>query len=173
MSPKQRVRFLKVWSAQPVSDPDGAYAELDGLRTSGRLTAERVLDVARDPGSALHDAFEWDDGVAANEYRLIQARSVIRAVVIVGDAGGEDVRAFIHVPSSDGGFYETGEVIAKHVDMAQAALEEAQADVRSALARVRDLSRWFATGEKADAAEHISKASAALSTAEVALSHLR
>ena len=46
----------------------------------GRLLARDVLDAARDPSSPLHGCFEWDDGRAAEAYRLEQARELIRSI---------------------------------------------------------------------------------------------
>lgn len=47
------------------------------------LTPDLVLDTARDPDNPLHGHFEWDDGVAAEEWRKNQARKLIRSVKIV------------------------------------------------------------------------------------------
>lgn len=43
------------------------------------LTPEMLLDAARDEDHPLHASFEWDDGVAANKWRLEQAGRMIRA----------------------------------------------------------------------------------------------
>lgn len=45
----------------------------------GCVTAAAVVDAARDESSLLHAAFEWDDDVAGEKYRLEQARNMIRA----------------------------------------------------------------------------------------------
>lgn len=49
-------------------------------QNNGRLTPDAVVDDARDPRSPLHDQFEWDDAKAAHQYRLEQARELIRTV---------------------------------------------------------------------------------------------
>lgn len=55
-------------------------------RNGGILRPADVVEYARDPDTALHAQFEWDDGKAAEQYRLEQARRVIRCVVrVVGD----------------------------------------------------------------------------------------
>lgn len=48
----------------------------------GRLTPDAVVADAKSPESPLHDQFEWDDSAAANQYRLDQARSLIRTMRI-------------------------------------------------------------------------------------------
>ena len=52
------------------------------LENDGRLQPADVVTDARDPTSPLHSHFEWDDGAAAERYRLSQARSLIRSVKI-------------------------------------------------------------------------------------------
>lgn len=48
----------------------------------GRLTPDAVLQDARSKSSPLHDQFEWDDSEAAKQWRLSQARELIRSVRI-------------------------------------------------------------------------------------------
>ena len=47
------------------------------------LSPSAVLEAARNKTSALHDRFEWDDKKAGHQYRLGQARSLIRCTPIV------------------------------------------------------------------------------------------
>lgn len=44
------------------------------------LTADVVVQAARDPEDILHAEFEWDDSVAAERHRMSQARQLIRRV---------------------------------------------------------------------------------------------
>jgi hypothetical protein len=55
---------------------------LHELERDGRLQPADVVTDARDPTSPLHSHSEWDDSVAAERYRLSQARSLIRSVKI-------------------------------------------------------------------------------------------
>lgn len=67
-------------------DPQEAGDELERVREEyGALTAKAVVEVAADAASPLHPAFTWDDEVAATEYRLDQARHLVRSLVVVGD----------------------------------------------------------------------------------------
>ncbi len=63
----------------------------------GGLTAEIVVGVAQKKGSPLHGFFEWSDTEAARQYRLEQARHLIRCVVVKYDApeNAEPVRAYV------------------------------------------------------------------------------
>lgn len=73
----------------------------------GRLSPAAVLDAARDPQSLLHDQFEWNDGAAAEAFRLIQAGALIRRIKIdvvieQKDPVRVQVRAFVSQPSMRG-----------------------------------------------------------------------
>lgn len=51
-------------------------------RKHGDLTPEIVVDEARPKGAPLHDRFEWDNKIAGEKYRLVQAQQLIRSVQI-------------------------------------------------------------------------------------------
>lgn len=83
-------------------DPQAAGEELERIRTwnNGRLEPLNVVEASRDAGAPLHTAFEWDDGKAAQSWRLEQARYVIRSVEVIvpKHSGGEaPIRAFVSV----------------------------------------------------------------------------
>jgi hypothetical protein len=70
--------------------------ELQGVarRHGNVLKAEDVVDFARDPRTALHSRFTWDDTLAAHQYRLEQARALIRIVVTVIPGHNREFRVF-------------------------------------------------------------------------------
>lgn len=72
-----------------------AIAKRDG----GFLRPQAVVDEARAEESPLHGAFEWDDGVAAEKYRLDQAQRLIRSfrVEIETEQGAVEVSCFVNV----------------------------------------------------------------------------
>ena len=47
------------------------------------VTPQEVVDYARDESTELHKCFEWKDRVAAEKYRLSQARSVMQNIITV------------------------------------------------------------------------------------------
>jgi len=51
-------------------------------RNDGVLTPSDVVEDARRATSPLHNFFTWDDTVAAHQYRLDQARTLIRNVKV-------------------------------------------------------------------------------------------
>jgi hypothetical protein len=95
---------------------DAARAELDLIRqrAGGFLRPADVVDHAKSKKSALHGFFEWDDGKAAAQYRLAQARAIIRVVVQVNEQSSEKVRAFVSLQqdrNSAGGYRAFAEVV--------------------------------------------------------------
>ncbi len=80
----------------------------------GTLTASMIVDDARPATSPLHNDFEWDDSVAANEWREHTARMMIASVVVVnvrepepGEKRVMPVRAFVNVRQEDRRGYTT------------------------------------------------------------------
>lgn len=55
--------------------------KISGLN-GGRLTPDAVLKDAQSFKSPLHDQFEWDDSKAGQQWRLQQARELIRSVKV-------------------------------------------------------------------------------------------
>lgn len=95
---------------------DAQRKELDDLADSneGILTAEAVVDYARNRETALHAAFVWDNKEAAHLYRLDQARQLIRFYIVHEQPDDRPIRAYISVPSdrtTSGGYRKTLEVL--------------------------------------------------------------
>ena len=66
-------------------DVEVAYREVERIRAKngGNATAEAVVDAAKSKGNPLHGEFEWDDPTAAHEYRMTQARSLLRSIQVI------------------------------------------------------------------------------------------
>lgn len=75
------------------ADPNAVGAEIERLLEEHhqQLGAADVVGAARSPLSPMHSIFEWDDTEAAKEYRLEQARRLLRhiSVTIITPKGGE------------------------------------------------------------------------------------
>jgi len=71
--------------------------ELEIIRKQhhGILRPADVVAFARDPQTALHAEFEWDDSKAAVQYRLEQARQIIRCAVRVVSEDSPPIRAYV------------------------------------------------------------------------------
>ena len=79
-------------------DAEKCYGEIESFRSAsgGEITAEALVDAARDEGLEIHKAFEWSDKKAAAEHRKNQARYLMRSIAVKHvNAPGQPVsRAF-------------------------------------------------------------------------------
>ena len=83
--------------------------ELDaiGRKHNGVLRPEDIVEFARDPKTALHSRFQWDDTEAAHQFRLEQARRIVRVHVVLIKSPRRNqpikVRQWHSLPSDRGG----------------------------------------------------------------------
>lgn len=79
-------------------------AEMERIeKRDGQVTSRSLLEAGRPEDSLLHTLFEWDDGKAAELYRLKQATDVITHIHIVVDENPkEPYRAYVNIQESDG-----------------------------------------------------------------------
>lgn len=124
-------------------DPNVAGAALSDLESSeGQLTAQGVVEAARPTTSPLHPAFEWDDAKAAESYRLVQARSMIKSIEIVVQSSQDTATpktVYFNVPQSgetEGG-YKSREVLASNVEEWELALNAAKVQLAGCLKSLR------------------------------------
>ena len=73
------------------------------LEQRNGLTPHNLVEVSRPKDAPTHDLFEWDDTVAAEKYREVQARQVIRLIVKVPEKSksGEPTRAFVSLTTHE------------------------------------------------------------------------
>ena len=107
--------MIKIISEQLSGLSPAAIKELERIAAmnDGSLKAESIVDRARDPKNPLHDRFEWDDARAGHEFRLEQARSLIRHVKVTYITEEERtvrVRNFVY---QDGGYRKTATVLTR------------------------------------------------------------
>lgn len=96
------------------------------------LHPEVVVDAARSPDSVLHDCFEWDDSVAASEYRVWQARKLITCYVEVVKRSVPEHQVFVSLSSDRvaGGGYRTLVSVMTDDLLRYRLLEDALAELR-------------------------------------------
>lgn len=75
------MKDLVKWKVKGIfkADANKCYTEMLDLEN---ITPQAVLERAKDENSELHKCFEWDNDVAAEKYRTIQAGNVIRMLYI-------------------------------------------------------------------------------------------
>jgi hypothetical protein len=112
----------------------------------GVLKAIDVIEEARDESSPLHSAFTWDDSKAAHEYRLEQARRLIRVVVqtVEFKQKSREIRVFVSLSpdrynEDGGGGYRPMVDVLSNADMRAQLLTDALEDMRGFQDRYRAL----------------------------------
>ena len=80
-----------------------AWNELHG--NGEKRTPQEIVDIARNPNSVIHNYFQWDDGIAAEEYRKGQAARMERSFVLTkvvddGEKVEKKVYRLVEVDSS-------------------------------------------------------------------------
>lgn len=125
------MNIIAEWK-MPIFKADAQKCAEEIMTLGDKITPDEVLEKARDENTELHKCFEWDDNVAAEKFRKIQARDVIRFIVIKEEEKPEDrpqIKVF-HVTEKTGG-YKPIEFIVKHEDEYKALLERAWAELRA------------------------------------------
>lgn len=83
---KRKVKKVYQWRHEWMSkgvDPNLAVKEITKAEDIyGKVTPETVLNVAKEEDSPIHSLFQWDDSIAGEKYRLIQARKLINNLEI-------------------------------------------------------------------------------------------
>jgi hypothetical protein len=71
------------WKASARMNTDAAKVGEELAKLGEQITPAAVIAAARkNKRSELHKCFEWDDGAAAEKYRLEQARYMLRMIVV-------------------------------------------------------------------------------------------
>ncbi len=158
------VRPHQILHAQVAGD------ELERIRRANgdRLEAKQVVVEARPPGAPLHDMFTWDDSEAAEQFRLREARTLIRSVrILVG--GSKSEPAYVNVKIEDAQYYQSTRVAIRNKDEWQSALRGVQANVAAAQQGVVDLLGMVTNPRKQ---ERLKNARRAIRAAGTAVGHI-
>lgn len=114
----------------------GQVAELNRIaaENDGILKPEDVVNAARPKSSPLHNCFEWSDTAAAREWRIHQARNLIRVVVTTVPIHGHDTpcRVFVSLTpdrQEEGGGYRQIVTVLSDTEMRAQLLADAKAEM--------------------------------------------
>lgn len=62
------------------ADAETCYREIQSL--GEEVTPQMIVDFARDEETELHKCFQWDDSIAAENWRKQQARQVVMSLTV-------------------------------------------------------------------------------------------
>ncbi len=125
-------------------------------KEKGIVSPRELLELARPEDSILHDLFEWDDSVAAEKYRLVQARHIMNHLTVELITNGESIKApaFINIElttDEDGQGYLDIESVVKSKTLKDHMLEQAMKEMITWKARYnlyKELNQIFEVVEK-------------------------
>lgn len=136
-------------------DAQTAGEELERIHAKrGVLQAQDVVQESRPDDAPLHPVFEWRDQVAAENYRVWQARNLIKSVEVVVQDAGQDSRTPVYVhcpqPQQDGSKsgYQPVDMVVNRPDLYAIAVAECARKLAEAEASLEKLK---AAAERADA----------------------
>lgn len=123
-------------------------------KTNGNdeFTPQELVNYARsNPNSELHKCFEWNDTVAAEKYRISQARDVIRYLRITvpdeeGNTEKTNVRLFVSTNNRDNN-YKATEIVFQNKTEYDKLLAEAMAELKAFKQKykgIKELGKIFA-----------------------------
>lgn len=126
----------------------------------GKLRPVDVVKEARSKSSPIHSQFVWDDSVAAQRYRIWQARQLISVTVeyIGGGDEGKLHRVFVSLTSDrsgQGGGYRSINAVLANSDQRQRMLADALEEMerfQEKFSSLKELVRVFAAMRKVKAA---------------------
>ena len=122
----------------------------------GILQPEAVVEAARPESSPLHNSFTWDDDDAAHNYRIWQARQLIRTTVRYIDVNGSQtpVRVFVSLTpdrEEESGGYRTTVSVLSDKDLRAQMLADALEELRRLEVKysaLKELAEVFAASRK-------------------------
>jgi hypothetical protein len=126
-----------IWRSEVASLYKGIDAQMvaDEIANIGEaVTAEQIVDKAKDKNTELHKCFTWDDESAAEKYRIIEARQIVRHLVReeLPDVKNDTPPLRVFYKTNNGeGYKHIERTIIKREDEYQALLARAMMELRA------------------------------------------
>lgn len=152
-------------------DAQTAGEELERIRVEqGAITAPAVIDAAKPKDAPLHPAFTWDNRTAAHQWRLHEARHLIRSVQVVRE-DSEPRLKYVHVRGGkDDSRYEDVDVVVNSEALFAQALAALNKRLQEAKRAVHDLE---AAAEGTDDSERMARIALAVRAVDTAAAAVR
>lgn len=130
--------IIAKWKTGMASLHNGADADTVAreIRSIGEdVTPKQIVNYARNEDTELHKCFEWDNNIAAERYRLFQARQVVCHLVIKEPEKDEtdnkstektEIRVF---HKTDGNGYKPAQIVFTNADEYAKLIERAKSEL--------------------------------------------
>lgn len=143
------------------------------LERDGKLETTTIVDEARPKNAPLHPAFEWDNSIAGEQWRLQQARQLAKSTEVVKE-GEEPIPQLVHVravSSEEPGYYQNTMVAIKNPDEWAMVLQELRGKVAGVVKSVEVLER-LAERKPRKTRALVKKAGAAVDSAKAVIDEI-
>lgn len=123
-------------------------------KSSGTITADDVIEDARDPESPLHDSFEWDIDKAAQQHWIATANRLINGYRVEVTVDNRTLSAPVYIRSPDVPTrYMHVENMATERDVAIAALRREGERVQAAIGRMQAVAAVLGLSSQMDSVD--------------------
>lgn len=123
------------------ADPMKCYEEIG----DNGITPQEIVEKARDENSELHKCFEWDDTIAAEKYRIQQAKTILLNLVVINIDKEETPRRVYQI-SSQKNVYQPVKFFLQNSDEYSLLLKRAKEEliaIRKRYAEIAELETVF------------------------------
>lgn len=124
-------------------DIQAEFSRLMSVDPNKLLKPKAVVEAAEAPTSPLHHFFTWDDNLAAEKWRLWEARDLIASFTVYSEEVNTDVRVLVNLPEDrkhGEGYRWTTEVMARP-DLREQYVEAALADLNRVRTKYQHVER--------------------------------
>lgn len=113
------------------ADPSKVADEVSSMGEA--VSPKDLVSYARDESSELHKCFEWDDTVAGEKYRELQAKKVLQHLVVIPRVEEQEAKSYrLFVNTGDNsGVYKPMELVMKKPDEYASLLEMAKRELQN------------------------------------------
>jgi hypothetical protein len=142
-----------IWKMSGIfkADAEKVSAEIESI--GPEATPAEIVEKAKDESTELHKCFEWDDSIAAQRWRLQQARQIVCFLVYEEEKKEETkeqapIRFFVKASPSRG--YQPTKLVVRDKDEYQAMLDRAVRELKAFKEKYQRLSELEAVFDAID-----------------------
>ena len=121
---------MVVWKFNNLYKADAEKVSKE-IESISNATPSIILEFARNENSELHKCFEWDDTVAAEKYRLQQARNIVCNLVYQEEKKEEPTKLRVFYNQSSTNTYQSTRVLVRNEDNYKELLMQAKSELRA------------------------------------------
>ena len=132
------------WKFPDLYDADAGICKTEIESIGNDVTPHEIVEFAKNPNTELHKCFTWNNDLAAEKWRLHEARQIVCSLVIVESNSDREndtqIRVFHKTDNEDG--YKPLKFILQNKDEYKKLLERCLYDLRNLKKKYQNLSEY-------------------------------